>query len=350
MKRRCSIALLSLLISGLLFPPENHAGDKPPQDRQTLTFRFENDLFAQTDKQYTNGMALTWLSPDLTKFRDDRRIPSWAHSLIEHLPLINEPGFQRNISLSLVQKMYTPEDIHRSDLVADDRPYAGITTFAIGLHCKNSRRMDTIEIDLGIIGPHSYADEVQKVIHELTGSPQPRGWEHQIGDEPIFNLFYERKWRWASLRYREDYSGDMISHVGAGLGNAYIGANSGLQLRFGYHLPQDFGTYVIRPGTETGAPLDTSDPRLYQNRRRFGVHLFGGIDGRAVVRNIALDGNTCKDSHRVEKEPLVADFIIGVGVLIQRFKITYAYVVPTREFKLEKSTHIYGSISASYSF
>jgi len=349
MKQSCLIVLLSILVSGLLIPPENYAGEKLPQERQTLTVRFENDIFAQTDQQYTNGLALTWLSPDLTRFRDDPRIPSWGHSMIERLPLINAPGFQRNISLSLVQKMYTPEDIGRTDLIEDDRPYAGITTFAIGLHCKNTRRMDTIEIDLGIIGPDSYAADIQKVIHEWTSSVPARGWDHQIGNEVLFNLFYERKWRWPALSYGEDYSGDMISHAGAGLGNAYIGANGGLQFRFGYHLPHDFGTYVIRPGTDTGAPLDESDPRLDHNKR-FGIHLFAGIDGRAVIRDITLDGNTWKDSHSVEKEPFVANLITGVGVLVHRFKITGAYVFPTKEFKLQKSTHIYGSITVSYSF
>ena len=38
--------------------------------------------------------------------------------------------------MSLSQNIYTPEDIESSDLIKDDRPYAGILYYAIGFHSK----------------------------------------------------------------------------------------------------------------------------------------------------------------------------------------------------------------------
>ena len=41
-----------------------------------LGVHFENDLFANTDGQYTNGIKLTAVSPDLTsKFEDRSELP-----------------------------------------------------------------------------------------------------------------------------------------------------------------------------------------------------------------------------------------------------------------------------------
>jgi lipid A 3-O-deacylase len=40
----------------------------------TLSFYFENDLFARTDENYTNGARISWTSPALRKFGDDARL------------------------------------------------------------------------------------------------------------------------------------------------------------------------------------------------------------------------------------------------------------------------------------
>ena len=59
------------------------------------------------------------------------------HRLIERMPFVNDPERQRTVSVSLGQNIYTPEDKERSDLILDDRPYAGITYLGLGLHSKS---------------------------------------------------------------------------------------------------------------------------------------------------------------------------------------------------------------------
>ncbi|MBW2561068.1 MAG: DUF2219 family protein, partial [Deltaproteobacteria bacterium] len=58
---------------------------------------------------------------------------------------------------------------------------------------------------------------------------------------------------------------------------------------------------MIRPGSDSNAPLDSTDPRL-SRPRRFGFHLFLAANGTAVAHNILLDGNTFRDSHSVDKK------------------------------------------------
>jgi hypothetical protein len=95
-------------------------------------------------------------------------LPLWTHRLIERMPFVNDPGNQRSVSVSLGQNIYTPEDKERSDLILDDRPYAGIAYLGLGLHSKSRRQMDTLEFGIGVVGRHSYAEDCQQEIHNWT--------------------------------------------------------------------------------------------------------------------------------------------------------------------------------------
>lgn len=333
-----------------ILPCRAFAEDDIARRMSTVTLYMENDFFYKTDRQYTHGIKLSWISPDLSNYRDDSLVPAWSYPLIERLPFINEPGYQRSVSFSLGQSIYTPEEIKRSDLIKDDRPYAGITYLAVGFHSKNNRQMDTLEFGVGMVGRHSYARDCQKVIHKWIDSPDPKGWKYQLHDEPIFNIFFERKWRVLPLKWDSGLGFDCIPHIGSGVGNAFTGASVGGEVRFGWNLPNDFGTYIIRPGSDSNAPIDRDDPRFYQPFHRLGIHFFFAVDGNAVVRNILLDGNTFRDSHSVDKEHFVACFVGGIGFIVNRFKITYSHVYQTKEFKTQEKEQQYGAISLSYTF
>ena len=161
----------------------------------TLSFYFENDFFGDTDRYYTNGIKLSWISPDLTSYAQSGKLPEWALPIVHWLPFINDQGLQRNIGLSMGQNIYTPRETERKDLIIDDRPYAGWTYFGIAFHSKNERRLDSMEIQLGMVGPLSFAEQTQKFVHRLGNWQCPEGWEHQINNEPGVALVYERKWR-----------------------------------------------------------------------------------------------------------------------------------------------------------
>ena len=341
-----------VLILMLLFPPQpSLASDEKARSSDTLTIYLENDLFAfdHNDRYYTHGTKISWISGDLSNYRDIMIAPSWMQRFIERMPFVNDPGEQRSVSVSLGQNIYTPEDKERSDLVSDDRPYAGVTYLGLGLHSKNERRMDTLEFGIGIVGRHSYAEDCQQEVHNWTDSAKPKGWSHQLHDEPILNLYFERKWK-AFKTGSPGLGFDCIPHMGVAVGNAYTGINLGGQVRFGWNIPNDFGTYLIRPGSDSSAPVDDTDPRFFSPPHRFGIHLFLAADGNAVARNILLDGNTFRDSHSVDKKPLVANLTGGIGIIIHRFKITYSYVHQTKEFETQKNEQRFGAVAVSFTF
>ena len=344
------IILICLLLLITFLPYTVNAQTDNAREASTFTFRQENDLYTGTDRDYTNGIKLTWISADLTDYRNNLNIPQWSYPLVEALPFVNEPGFQRTVSFSIGQNIYTPEDIREYDLMKDDHPYAGVTYCAIGFHSRNSHRMHTLEFDIGIVGPHSYAEKAQKMFHRWTNSKYPNGWHHQIKDEPFLNVYYERKMKFIGSVKPAGIGYDIIPHLGCSVGNAYTAASAGAQLRWGWNLPNDFGTSLIRPGSATNAPYNEEDPRFYEEPRRYGVHVFATVDGSAILKNIVLDGNIYRRSYHVDKEPFVGRVLIGLGIIVHRFKITYAYVHVTREFETQDDQQAYGTISVSYTF
>lgn len=326
------------------------AEEKQASDSNTFSFYLENDVFAGTDRHYTSGVRLTWISPDLTHFLDHPNLPPWSRPVIKRLPFINEPGYQRAIYLSVGQNIFTPEDIKRRELIEDDRPYAGFTYLAVGFQSKNAIHMDNLEFDLGIVGPHSYAEDVQTQVHEWIDSPVPMGWDNQLHDEGALGVQYMHKHKLIQSGLGNGVNYDLIPHVGGGAGNIKTYLNAGAQFRFGWNLPNDFGTFLIRPGCECNAPIDERDPRFFPRYHRFGIHGFMAIDAIAVFHDIFLDGNTFEDSHSVDKKPFTADVMAGLSLICSRFKMTYAYVYRTKEFKNQEKAHIFGTVTISFTY
>lgn len=339
-----------LFLASCLFAPCVSADHHPPEDSWTFTFRFENDLFASTDRDYTNGVKLSWISPDISHFRDSDKLPDWGKAVVDKLPFSREEGLQRNIAFSIGQNIFTPGDTDIINLVPDDRPYAGWLYGAVAFHNKDYRHLDTFEIQAGLVGPLSFAEEAQNFIHDLRDIDEARGWDNQLENEPGIVLIYDHKDRVIPAKTLSGFGFDAITHYGGAVGNIWTYANAGIEMRVGWNLPTDFGTSLIRPGGDTNAPADTRDPRYRQTGHGFSLHAFAATSGRLVLRDIFLDGNTFRDSHSVDREWLVGEMILGVSMIFDSVKISYAQVFRTREFEQQDSGHNFGSISISYTY
>ena len=88
--------------------------------------------------------------------------------------------------------------------------------------------MSTIELDLGVVGPHSYGEKFQKEFHKLVDDPCPRGWDNQLKDELVLGINYDYKWKLIRSGIEHDFSYDLITQIGGALGNAYTGATTGM--------------------------------------------------------------------------------------------------------------------------
>ena len=349
-------ALVLVLIVGSLPTLLAAAEPAPTPARltpQTLSFMFENDLFGDSDAQYTNGLKLSWLSPDLKRLDGVVGLPRVLLSLVQGLnaferQLIDDELRQFNIGFGLGQMMFTPDDTQAPALVVNDRPYAGWLYGSLTLVSKNDRTADTLELQAGMVGPASLAQSAQKFVHDIRDLPSPRGWDNQLDNEPGLVVYYERKWRLTRKRMSVGLAYDVIGHTGIALGNVADYLAAGAETRFGWNLPDDFGTSLIRPGGDANAP--TVATRSAARSRMPGVYAFAAFGGRLVGRDLFLDGNTFSDSHDIDKKHLVGDLVIGASVIYRSVKISYAQVFRSKEFDGQRRRHKFGSLSVSLSF
>lgn len=318
--------------------PLDIATEVPPRPvkdgKGVLTFQLENDLFTGTDRHYTNGVRLSYLSAEDS-------VPDWIERPARALPLFPDEGNLR-VAYAIGQNMYTPEDITVAAPQPDDRPWAGFTYGSIGLVNDAGDRLDRLELTLGVVGPASQAEESQKLVHRIIGSDKPEGWDNQLHNEPIINLAYDRTWRsWAESEYL-GLEVDATPHVGGVLGNAFTYASTGIMFRVGDALPADYGPPLIRPS------LPGSD--FFVPQQTFGWYVFGGLEGRVVARNIFLDGNTFRDSPSVDRNWLVGEMQAGVAVTVDGVRLAYTHVFRTEEYDEQEAPDQFGAFSVSLRF
>lgn len=312
-------------------PPPARGADGGP----TLTLMLENDLFGvgNKDRHYSNGTRISWLSSATT-------LHGWLDDAMRGLGVEGT----RRVGFAFGQNIYTPEDKTRRDVIQDDRPYAGWLYGSIWLQYENSNhnQLDTFEIDVGVVGPWAFGEETQNTLHDIFGVKEAQGWDNQLRNEPGIALIYEKKWRGCLIGDCTGLGVDVIPHVGASLGNVFTYGAVGGTVRFGTDLKGDFGPARIRPSLPGSSAFITS--------KDFAWYLFAGAEGRAVGRNIFLDGNTFRDSHSVNREPWVADFQLGIATTIQGVRISYMHVFRTKEFEEQREPDRFGAVSVSMRF
>ncbi|HEX2529842.1 MAG TPA: lipid A deacylase LpxR family protein, partial [Burkholderiaceae bacterium] len=269
------------------------------------------------------------------------------------------------VTMKFGQSMYTPEDYARTDLIEDDRPYAGLLYLGMAWNRRRPAQestteiLDTRELTLGVIGPASLAHEAQDIVHDLKGVEKFRGWDNQLHNEPALQVAMERKFR----TYRgtgaviPGFSSDLIRSLGLHLGNIETAATMGIEGRVGWNMPNDFGSYPIKPGAENRPPsaaIHDDSTQSSAARPRSGIHLFSTLEAKLVGYDFSLDGNLFKSSHQVTRRPLVAQASIGISIqsLIAGHGVRLAsmWVHRTREFKEQSENHSFGSVALSIEF
>jgi hypothetical protein len=300
----------------------------------TLSILFENDIFYNTDRDYTNGVAFAWTTAPENAL-------DLATRTARTLPFFARDGEVRT-DYVLGQNIYTPTDLTLSDPSPTDRPYAGFLYVGVGVIDETDTQLDQAQLQLGVVGPGSLAEESQKLVHTIIHDTIPQGWSYQLHNEPGVVLIDEKAWRGIESGRFLGFSFDVDPHVGGAVGNIYDYANAGAMARIGFELPDDYGPLRIEPS------LPGSD--FFEPVAGFGWYLFAGVDARAVARNIFLDGNTWEASRHVDKLPFVGDGQLGAALTFRNFRLTFTHVYRTKEFHTQPHSDQFGAVNLSVRF
>lgn len=318
-------------------------------DRGFITLQSENDLFARaanSDRHYTNGVQASWLSAPR------QSVPDWM-DFFANTPflLTHEAVTERStrFGISVGQAIFTPDDTDQTAPIPTDRPYAAWLHTTLSLQSVRSTAsgeawQDQWKLDLGVVGPAALGRQVQRQWHKLINVASPQGWGNQLPNEPGINLSFERAWRSKTLPTPKlmGLETDFIPYGVLALGNVQTYAGAGGTLRLGYHLPDDFGPPRIYPGT--------GGSEWFRNEKAWSGYIFLGAEGRAVARDIFLDGTTWRDSMSVNKKPLVLDVKLGAVILLGNVRLSFTHVFRSREFDGQPKPDQFGAFTLGVGF
>jgi hypothetical protein len=331
MTRAAAVALPILLAAAGAAMPQ----DLPPADRRAaISLLTENDSYARnTDRYYTNGIRLNWSSAEDS-------LPGPMAALDNALAGLFGPARSR-WGIGLGQNMFTPVDKRLNQPDPRDRPYAGYLYGEVSLDRRGWATLDRFSLQLGVVGEIALAEEAQDIVHALLGDRQAKGWSYQIRDEPVFNLAYDRTWREPLFGLPGGLGVDALPSLTLAAGTVHTYAGIGGRVRIGQGLERDFGPPRIRP-TIADSPAPVGEG--------FGWYLFAGVGGRAVARDITLNGNTWRDSRSVDHRPFVGDLELGGAVFWQNIRLSYTQDFRSKEFVGQKQEFVFGALSLSFAF
>ena len=278
----------------------------------------ENDTlsFPKKDSEYTHGTELAYMREEPLLFFDE-----WG--------------------IEVEQTMYGPKLDKTDNMVQGEHPYCGY----LSLNFLGNQNLDysfgtlTLQHSLGfgLVGPHSYSEQSQKIIHAWLGCKDPKGWKKwQIRDE--FILQYELYANLNVEAYRHgDFSILVIPRTGIDVGGFKDMLAAGIDFKFGFNVPDNVGSGMI-----LSAPKQRSD---------WSFFALAGVEGRCVLHDTSIEGGFFRDSpYTLDAETLVGEFHWGVGLSYKSFEISYFNFIRSKEFETNDRRPNYGQLKIVFSF
>jgi lipid A 3-O-deacylase len=307
----------------------------------------ENDVFFNTDKHYTQGLKISYVTPGLA----DESVFNAPIKLLRNCLFLfatRETDLDDRLEWTILgQSLFTPANIRLDNPDPRDRPYAGWLYGGFDfIQNAADRRLDALELQFGVVGSAALGRQTQNDFHQFLAAAKAKGWGHQLANEFGFNASWERKWR-LSVELPEKFGLEFIPNAGITAGNVFTYGELGGIVRFGRGLKASWGPELIRPGYSGTSYFEAARARDID----LGFALFGGVQGRAIARNIFLDGNSFASSRSVPKNYLAGDLIFGLQLFYSNYlSVSATYVIRSSEFHNQGGWDKFGSINGSFEF
>jgi hypothetical protein len=348
----------ALTIAILWLPSRAHAARETPFDFGPgfLSFYLDNDLFANRDRDYTNGARLSWISSNrrmkdigavqraLRPLTSDDTSPQFLQTLSG---FVDPELLSYNYGFSLTQLMFTPEDMVSRTQPEDQRRYAGWTALGFSLHAKDSKRLNTVEFLLGITGKYSFAEETQNLIHDVRNIDSFQGWDQQIPTEVTLDLSFLQRNRLPLGKFNSVISMDGFTEWGARLGTFRTTAQMGAMMRCGLYLPADFSDPRL---SETAYTHKFFTGEEHENHP-WSLYFLTGVRTFAIAHDATLDGPIFNEFHTGNKRaPFVGEVYVGIGWRIRTVEMSYAHTWRTEEYREQRGDSNFGTVSVRLQF
>jgi lipid A 3-O-deacylase len=281
----------------------------------------ENDLYtsSKNDKYYTNGLEIFYRF--LTKNDDDK---------------VNK----KIVEIRIGQYIFNPKFINKGAVAVIDRPFAGYL-FG-GLEKGWFFHNETVfkgGIELGFVGPNSFAEETQKRFHKFLSYKGVYGWETQVSNALAIQSHFL-----FSSKLLPKLDSDIIDfhfQSEADLGTIFTSISAGFLTRIGFEK-----LAPIYDSNLYGASVSRKPGKLEQE---FYFYIAPSI--KYQVYDATIEGSLFNDNSPITFDLIPVRFNGEAGFKYRKnnLNLSYAFVYRSKELHNEINTgYFYGSIGVSY--
>ena len=317
----------ALVLAGCLTPALGLAN--------TFGFSWDNDLFLGQDKNYTNGVRLSWVGDGQADCENNGGFTCGVARTLDPLPGVSAADERHALTVSLQQIMITPSDIERETPDYNDLPYVGYTNLEVGLFSWDRKNLYGYGLRGGVVGPDSGAERSQKMVHRVTGSNEPQGWDNQLGPDTIGGVWFLHAHRLFRNTSDSGYQTELGTAWGIDANNFDGNAQAGGFIRFGRNLPGNFIPDYAGIGT-AGSLVG-----LFDNPG-FGWEVFLGAAGQ-------YNGYSYIEEHAgrydIETRDFTGSLITGFGLRNSGFSFTLTLQTSTSPIRDSSDPLSFGNMS-----
>lgn len=271
-----------------------------------------NDIVGDTDHNFTNGLSV--------RGRYSREEAPKILSPAKSLPLFADVENTDEVGWVVEQNMYTPDDLRSKEIIEDDVPYSGLLEAGVSRIAQDGNREIVSEIRLGVVGPYSGAERLQKFVHvDLDKGADPEGWHHQIPTEPTINFSHRRTY--------DTWKGSFFTNQIGGI----------------FRIGTVHDDVILYDEFFVGY----NPPSVSSEREDFALYLAARPSVSITAWNLHYDGAAFRDApHTVESRTLGAAFNVGIVAEICRAFLRFDVNFRSQDFRGQKDAgHVFGLLS-----
>ncbi|MEN9611363.1 MAG: hypothetical protein RLZZ628_2177 [Bacteroidota bacterium] len=289
--------------------------DALPQRIHSLRIGTDNDAYVlrqKTDRYYTFGVSIDYF------FSKNGLNPSFWNSIFPHLSSNSDHYYGVNFRTA----MYSSDTAWQM-ATRLDHPYGGRMTIGMTSISKEREtgRQLTTEYQIGVIGPASQQEWVQKTAHRLMNISYPVGWAQQIPNDIALN---------ARLTYEHPLWNVGHAIEGTAIGDVHVGTvmnqvGIGFRWKMGdFYSNRQIGLpFLDAPLHKKISYYLAIQPVVYWVG--YNAMLQGGIFLDAARRNPYISYENMNH--------FVSDVVLSYHLSYSNFGFTYTYRVRSPEFK-----------------
>ncbi len=331
--------LFSYFYNGMLIKPTQKATGiqmKTLRKRYFLLLLFSNIIFAQIR---TKEIGVLTDNDAYTSSKNDMYYTNGLTFFYRYLGKTTDSTIVKKTNeITLGQYIYTPRYLNK-EATNIDRPFAGYLFggFKKGFFYNNQNVLK-IGLEIGLVGSHSYAEELQKGIHKTINYKEVYGWENQINDAGALQMhcmfskkiFPKSKQQFIDFNWQSE----------ADIGTIFTRISTGLVTRIGFKklLP------IFDSNLYGGSVGNTK-----QNNNEFYFYLAPSI--RYQIYDATIQGSLFNDNSPLifPVEPLRFNAKAGFVYCKNNFNLSYSFVYSSKEVQDSPSIgFFYGSIGISF--